>query len=135
MDYAVLYNEVTADPLGIGYAGMTNDQIAESLNAVTRTRNRDRMEPTEVINAMVLSEWNAVTAAKKQTIWNLLHMGSVNPFGIEATLFIDAFGADSATIRELARIRVQGISRAQELGLPVVAVGHIQEANAQRGDN
>jgi hypothetical protein len=130
MDYAVLIQELEADPLARGYASMTNEQIAESLNAETRTRNRERMDPTEIINAIVLSEWTAVPAAKQQTIWNLLHMGALNPFGIDATLFVDAFGANSATIRALAERRVTAISRAEELGLPVVAVGHIPEARA-----
>jgi hypothetical protein len=130
MDYAALYSEITTDPLGKGYASMAKEQIAESLNAETRTRNRERMEPTEIINAVVLAEWAAVPAGKQQTIWNLLHMGALNPFGIEATLFVDAFGANSATIQALAKSRVQAISRAQELGLPVVAVGHIPEAIA-----
>lgn len=42
-----LRNEIATDPLGIGYAGMTADQVAGSLNAKTRTRNRQRMAASE----------------------------------------------------------------------------------------
>ena len=37
MDYAKLKAEITTDPLGLGYAGMTDQQVADSLNALTRT--------------------------------------------------------------------------------------------------
>jgi hypothetical protein len=36
-DYSILGTEVNADPLGLGYSAMTNEQIAASLNTVNRT--------------------------------------------------------------------------------------------------
>lgn len=34
-----LKSEITADPLGRGYAGMTDQQVADDLNSVYRTRD------------------------------------------------------------------------------------------------
>ena len=31
-EYAILVNELQADPLGVGYANMTDDEVAASLN-------------------------------------------------------------------------------------------------------
>ena len=35
-EYAILVNELQADPLGVGYANMTDQQVAEALNEQNR---------------------------------------------------------------------------------------------------
>jgi hypothetical protein len=60
-------------------------------------------------------------------VWNILHLGNINPFGIEADLMQDIFGA-STTITALQAARKENISRAEELGLGVVGAGQVEEA-------
>lgn len=130
-DYAVLRAEIDNDPLGRGYSGMTDTQIAASLNTANRTRNKTSMTATEVLNAVVASEYNALTDANKTRLWELLGIGDLNPFGVEATLLTSLFGGGSQTIAALATKRVESISRAVELGIGHVTVGLVTEAKAQ----
>lgn len=130
MDYARLKVEIATDPLSIGYATMTDAEIAATMNAASRTRNRTTMSASEVLNAVVASEFTALTAANKALLWDVLHLGTLNPFGVEATLITGVFGAGSQTIAALAALRKETISRAAELGLETVSVGYIAKARA-----
>lgn len=132
-NYFTLWTEINNDPLGRGYSGMTNSQIANSLNTQNRPQNRVTMSSTEVINAIRASEFNALTSASQQRIWDTLHLGTLNPFGIEATIFTGVFGVSSCTINLLQALRVANISRAQEIGLGLVAEGQVVKAKAQFG--
>ena len=118
MNYGNLKTEITDDPLSRGYSEMTDQEIAESLNTVDRPRNRTSMTGSEVLNAIDAGEWATRTAEQKQTIWDIVHIGTVNPFGVEATLLTGAFaGAGGATITALGLARVELISRAAEQGI------------------
>jgi len=130
MDYAKLKAEITNDPLALGYSGKTDEQVCALINAKTRSKHVELLQPTQILNAVVYAEWTAKTATQQQMIWNLLGMGALNPWGIEATIFTSVFGAGSATITALAAMRVQTISRAEELGIETVYAGHIAEARA-----
>ena len=129
-EITVLRNEIVNDPLGRGYAGMTDSQVADSLNTANRNRNRSRMEATEVFNAVNKAEYNALLVTSKELFWNVLHLGQLNPFGLEAAIFVDIFGAGSTTISTLQGLRTESISRAEELGLPRIKVGLVQMARA-----
>ncbi len=122
--------ELTADPLTRGYSGMSDQAAADDLNSVYRSRNRATMTASEVLNSVDVSEFNALTDAVQQRIWNVLAIGTINPFGREADLFVGAFGGGSATITALQALRVEAISRATELGLSRVREGTIQQARA-----
>lgn len=128
MNYDALKTELTEDPLALGYSGMTDQEVADSLNAVNRQRNRTSMTGSEVINAVDPTQWAGLADAQRQTVWNVVHLGTVDPFGVEATLLTDVFGAESATITALAAMRKQSISRATELGYPVLRPYDIQRA-------
>lgn len=130
MNLAILKSEITVDPVALGYTGKTDQQICDLLNAKARSRNLTSLTPSQVLNAVDLAEWGTRTAAQQTLIWNLMGMGQLNPFGIEATLFVQVFGASSATITTLKLLRVQAISRAEEIGLEIVYAGHIAEARA-----
>lgn len=131
MNSQVLRTEIDTDPLGRGYSGMTNQEIADDLNIIYRERNRERMPPTEILNTVVISEWAALSADEQRSIWDILHMGGdINPFGNEATMFISVFGAGSDTITALADARKDDISRAVEIGLGVVRESDVDRAQA-----
>ena len=125
MAIAKLKTEITDDPLGRGYAGMTDAEIAISLNTANREVNKTLMTASEVLNAIDITEWNALTDAAQQKIWDVLDIGEINPFGIEATIFVAVFGGGSATITALAAVRKTIVSRASELGLSGMAISDI----------
>jgi len=126
----ILKSEITADPLSRGYSGMTDAQISDDLNTTYRERNLNRLDASTVFNAIDKGEYNGLSDANKVMIWNILHLGEINPFGLEATIFIDIFGAGSETITDLAAIRKIPQSRASELGLPVVCEGFVIDAKS-----
>ena len=130
MDYQTLRSEINIDPLSRGYSGMTNAQVANSLNTRNRTRNRTSMDGSEVFNAIRKVEFNALTSASQQRVWDILHLGTLNPFGLEATLFVDIFGAGASTITTLQALRVESISRGEELNLGLVSEGQVAKARA-----
>lgn len=123
----ILKDELANDPLTRGYASMTDETAADDLNSVYRSRDRTSMTASEVLNAVDNAEYTALANAAKDRLWQLLGIGDLNPFGVEATLMQSIFGA-GATITALAAARVESITRAQELGLSPVKVGQVEEA-------
>ena len=128
MDIAALASELTVDSLTRGYSGMSDAEAAADLNTVYRQTNKSTMSGSEILNNVVAGEWAALTADEQQTVWDICHLGDVNPFGIEATLMIGVFGAGSDTITALQVARKNDVSRAVELGLGWVRPGNVTEA-------
>ena len=117
VDLDALKAELTNDPLVRGYSGMSDQAAADDLNGVYRTRNRSSMTASEVLNAVDAGEYTVLTAGNKDRLWQLLAIGELNPFGVEATLMIGIFGAGSVTITALQAARQEAVSRAVELEL------------------
>ena len=105
-----------------------NTVAAGQGNAVNRTINKTSMSSSEIFNAFNKAEFNALSDADKAIIWNLLSFGSLNPFGLEATLFTDIFGGGSTTITTLQADRKTDVSRMVELGIGVIGSNHIELA-------
>lgn len=122
----VLQDEITNDPLGRDYAGMTDQQLVDSGYVLNRTRNRLVMSGSEVANQIDVGEFNGLTAGNEAKIWNVLHLGEINPFGIEATIFQNVFGA-SATVNNLQAARVESIGRWEEIGVGNVTLRTIRQ--------
>ncbi len=130
MDIAALAAELASGHPDTGAYDADDSIAAGQLNAMNRTRNKTSMTGSEVINAIVPAAWNALTAVDQQKVWNIAHLGTVNPFNIEATMLMDIFGAGSDTITALKAARVNNVSRAEELGFGLVKTGHIEQARA-----
>lgn len=129
MEIVRLRDEIVTDPLARGYAGMSDVDVAASLNTVDRERDRDALTGSEVMNAVDDDEWTLLSDAQRQTIWNLAHLGTINPFGMEARLMQSVFNeTDSPTIAVLAAMRKEPVSRAVELGLGWARPGNVAEA-------
>lgn len=128
MNLAILTAELIDDPLARGYAAMSDAAAAADLNTVYRTRDKTSMTGSEILNAINAGEWTALTDGQRQIVWNILHLDTLNPFGVEATLLVAVFGGGSATITALAAARKENISRAAELGLGFVSPGHVENA-------
>ena len=128
MDIAALSAELTADTLTRGYAGMSDVEAAADLNTEYRSQDKSSLTSSEVFNAIVIADYNALDAADQEKIKTVLSLGIVNPFGKEATVFTNVFGGGSDTITALAAIRIKAISRATELDLGTVRAGDVQMA-------
>ena len=123
--------ERVSDPLGLGYAGMTDQQFANSMNATTRTVERTVMSAGEIMEHIDGGEFVAMLATSKARVDRVLSLGSeiiIGPGNNHNAVqeLLAAFGAGSATIAALAAARgAPKTSRAAELGLPFVSVSVI----------
>lgn len=117
--------ELTNDPLARGYAAMTDAQVAESLAVVDRPVERTTMRASEIFEAIVLSEYNALAAAKKAQVDRVLNLaGDDIPVGVTSkarAFMLDSFGAGSQTRTNLSALMTTTLSRAEELGLGTVS--------------
>lgn len=130
MNYEILKAKLTTGHPGTGAYDADNAIAATQLNVVNRTRDKASLTGSEVLNAVDAAQWALLNAADKQQVWDIVHLGNINPFGVEATMMIDIFGGGTATIVALAAARVEAVSRAMELGLGFVYEGHVQQARA-----
>ena len=141
IDYQTLADELTNDPLGRGYAGMTDAAAAADLNTEYRTRIRATMTGDEVFQQTdpaefaALDDGSANNTPDSQGHW-LAFCGkdSIDPQATANVQFLrHIYGASSTTESNLAAARQETISRATELGFGEVKVGHIEQARAQFG--
>ena len=123
-------SELSGDPLVRDYAGMTDAQVVADINSEYRERDKTSMTGSEVLNAIDKAEYLVLSDTDQDRVWQLLHLGDLNPFGVEADLLIAVFGSESDTITALGVVRKKGISRAVELGLGHIKVGHVERARA-----
>jgi len=130
MEIAILSNEVLFDPLGRGYAAMSDKQVADSLNTANRAGIEQYINKQEVWDAILLSEFNALSTAGKSDLWNWLQMlpeTRISTSGNNVILLVSLFGGGSTTVNNLSALRNILISRATELGLSVIREGWIKE--------
>lgn len=128
MNIDVLKAELLADHPVTGAYDADDAIAAEQLNEKNCSRDKPILTGSQVLNAIDKAEFLGKTAEEKQRVWNLLHLGELNPHGVEADLMIDIFGPTSATITTLKLLRVEAISRGVELHLGEVKAGHVEEA-------
>ena len=131
MDYAILKAELTDDPLARGYAGMSDDQAAASLNAADRTGLRTNMSGDEARHQTDAAEFNALSDAKKSQWLAFCGGTTIDPTNAVDIAFVQyVFGSGSQSVANLNVARSEAVSRAQELGLGVLASGDITRARA-----
>jgi len=119
-----LQAERTNDPLGRGYAGMTNAQFLASITAKDRDNDRATMSAGEIMEQIDGTEFAALNAASKARVDRVLGLGAeiiIGPGNAHNALqeLLAAFGGGSATVIALSTARNVKRSRAEELGLPV----------------
>ncbi len=122
----LLKSEITVDPITRGYSGMTDVQVAESLNTVNRNRNRVSMPGDEIGDSIDEAEWDALSDINKDHVLGLMGTLRVDPFGFGASVIKKSFGLGSTTVGSLAVARVETISRGVEIGVGQVSVGHVE---------
>lgn len=126
--YNTIKSELDADPLGRGYAGMTPAQAAASFNARNRQRNRAMVVGNEVFEATVAGEYGTLTDSQKQQWLTLCSFDQIDPSGKAADLAVSIFGGGSDTIAALQAIRVETVTRGEELGLGMLDEADIRNA-------
>ena len=127
-NYEALKTEVTTDPLALGYLGMTDQQVSDSLNDPVRPRERDIVSSHEVFEAIVPADYVALSAADKSRLSMILSMGEVKLSGANTRLALAGmFGAGTTRNNLIALQDDTPISRAQERGLGNVGPGVIAE--------
>jgi hypothetical protein len=103
---------------------MTDAQFQSSITTSDRTRNRTTLTGGEVKKEIDTTEFNALTAGNKQIILALVARDDLDPFGLDADIVQDVFGAGT-TLSNLQAARVESITRAEELGLPNPTLGDV----------
>ena len=147
MDYLALTAELTADPLGIGYAAMKDAQAAAALNAPTRpTVVEHFVNAKEVLavlgavaGAAFLDALDAVAVDNSAVRWAMTFIRSdsgIDAGNAETRAMLDQLATagvlDAASVATIKTLAERQISRAEELGLPPVTEGDVQFA---RGGN
>jgi hypothetical protein len=114
-----LRDEIRFDPLGIGYAGMTDAQILTSLKAKTRSKERAIIPSYEVVSAIIPAEWSAVNTGERERINFIVGAGQVNVQSPNVrTAFTTAFPTGTTTRGNLVALISESISRLNELSIP-----------------
>ncbi len=128
----LLKTEIDNDPLTIGYTGMSDQAVADSLNAETRSQNISSVSGTQIGDAIDETEYGLLSPENKTAVRELVQAEQHNPFGFTAVVLKDIFSNNSGpTITALLALRTRNISRAKELGArETVDVTHVAKARA-----
>jgi len=114
MDFEKLKIEIALP----AYDGMTDKQIAASLNAPNITRVRTTISGSEILNATDSAEFIALTDAQKSSWMAICAVDTVNTtVGIAKALEAVLFGAETTTRANLIAIKNELISKATKLEL------------------
>lgn len=129
MNIDTLRAELTTDPLGRGYAGMTDEEAAADLNVENREITDPIISSAMIFNAVEPAEYAALPDTKLIDL--LLGVGE----GIDAgpgtnarAVIVSAFDGGSTTVANLVDAATKTVSRAVEIGLGLVKPGHVEEA-------
>lgn len=136
----IIADEIANDPLSRGYAAMSDEQVADSMNAVNRTVNTQSVSVEEIADAFVVSELNLMTLQKEIRLWNRLALSETIDVNNQTVIdmLTDSFPAPGAptngqTLPRLNALKTQTVSRGDELGVGFVAPGHVIEARLRNG--
>lgn len=128
MDFLTLKTEINTDPLGRGYSGMTDAEVATSLNVIDRPSDRSTVSTGEILAAIEPTAF-PVDGKKQAYLQTLLATDEI-PLG--STNIRDAlasiFSGELPTLNALAALQTELISRAMELGLRQVREGAVAHA-------
>lgn len=133
MNWGALRDELNNDPLARGYSGMTASQVVDDLNTAYRTQNRGSLSGDEIFQQTDPAEFSNLddgsgnTADVKGQWMSFCSRASIDPFATANVQYVtQVFGSGSATVTNLGNVRVEDISRAQELGTGGVQRWHIE---------
>lgn len=125
-NHGILVRELLTDPLGRGYAAMSDSQAADDMSTISRTVAVSPGSISELFDTINLLELNALNPVDSARLDRIIQVaqGRVTAHMIEELVLI--FGVGSQT--EKTFNRSVPISRADELGAGLVTSDHIHHA-------
>ena len=114
------------------YGALSDEQVADTMNAATETRVKASLSGSEVFSSTVASEFDALTDAQRSEWLSLCAIETLNPAdGTPARdTAVRIFGGGSGTIAALQTLRTESVSPAQLEGLPKVRADYVRVARA-----
>lgn len=117
--YKLLSDEWANDPLGRGYAAMTDADLLTSLNTADRDNPDAVLDASQIYEEIDRTEWNALNNAQQSRIKNILDLVQQIPVGPGSKArseFVSLFGGTSNTVQALAALPSVKIGRGTEIG-------------------
>ena len=132
MDYIALKAELDAGHPDTGAynvdAGLVGDKSGQ-INVVNRTRQRDFVTGSEILNATDDAEFSALTDAQKDRWLSMCGIDQIDTSsGIAKSLEAALFGGGTTTRANLIALKIEAVSRAVELSLGFVTAGDVEFA-------
>lgn len=128
MNLQTLKTELTTDPIARGYAAMSDEQAAESLNTQNRQPDRESLTGGMIAASVVRTELAALTAADQNYVRALLPCGDIPLTATIKTELGNIFGAATTTRANLLALLKRTGSRAEELRLGTVTPSNVADA-------
>lgn len=113
---ALLKIELDTDPLARGYAGMTDEEAADDLNTVYRQIVGTELNPEDLRNQVVWTEYELLSDRYAQDMQWLASNGriDVSPGSFGRAAIVGMFGGGSVTVSNLLTVLTEDVSRAFE---------------------
>lgn len=127
-----LEDEISGDPTGQNYVAMTDTEFLTNINAADLPRNRTSMTGREVKAAVDVTEYKALSDAKKQMLLELVKRDDLDLFGIDKDILLDIFGSGSTTGTNLVTARVEMISRGAKIEWGEVTMRDLRQHTLSR---
>ena len=138
MNYAALWNEISFDPAGKGYATMTDAEIASAINAYTEELDRTSITSAELWENTALAEYKSLSVAEGQAYGVLISLATIDisPGSNSRVALLALFPTGSTTRDNLVALAQTPVitSRAAILGLGRVKPGYVAKARAWGGE-
>lgn len=128
---AALKTEIAAGHPGTGAYSANDETAANQLNATNRTREKSTISGAAIYNAIVPSEFSALSAANKELVRDIFGLGDnidVRQGTNVRTVLLAVFGAGTTTRTNLAAAVQESCSRAIELFGESVTPSHVADA-------
>lgn len=124
-----LRTEIDTDELSRGYSGMTNQQIADSLNEINRNVITPFLSGVQIGQQLNLTEFNALSAEQRNTLRAMFSLSNIpTETGFYRDFLLSAFNAQSTTRTNLIANFTHLESRASEIGIPFCGAHHVETA-------
>lgn len=121
IDYTILKNEIDTDPMGLGYAGNTDPEVAALMNEIGGSGekiDRDFVDGQEMMSVVVIPEYAALSDVQRMGWSAIISAGAgmvdVNNAGTIAQVTA-IWGAGTTTRDNLIALRQRDASRAEVL--------------------
>lgn len=126
-----LKSELTVDPLGRGYAGMGDAAVLADLFTEYRFRDQSLIATHEILTVLDDADLTALSAADHRKLLLFMSVGVLDVSNQRVReAFKAIFSGRTGALTRLQGLEKKAISRAIELGLGRLRLGHIQVARS-----